>query len=96
MKKQNKKLQLNKDTIAKLNDDSMSQIRGGVINKGNNGGAVAYFSGGCSDGCGPFRTAWNCTEADCTNNCPTKIPRCCSVADCMTDGCTYQKCAPRP
>ncbi len=34
-----------------------------------NGGHMA-FSDGCTDGCGPiFGSFWNCTKADCTNNC---------------------------
>ncbi len=56
----NKKLQLNKETIVKVNADEMTNIKGGN-----------YWSGGCTDGCGSgfFQTEWNCTNSQCTNDC---------------------------
>lgn len=74
-----KKLQLNKETIAKLNNDSMSQIKGGALANAKVGGKAGLwtFEGectkGCSDGCGPFRTVLNCTEYKCTADCTTNI-----------------------
>lgn len=52
------KLSLNKETITKLNDSQLSRINGGALP-----------SGGCTDGCGWFKTYWNCTKANCTVNC---------------------------
>ncbi|UCS92404.1 class I lanthipeptide [Echinicola marina] len=57
--KLNRKLSLGKKTIAKLGRNEMSQIQGGA------------FTDGCTDGCGPLQTAWNCTYQDCTVNCTT-------------------------
>jgi hypothetical protein len=58
-KKLNKKLQLNKEVIAKLND-----INGGQ-----------RVTAGCTDGCTgssmALCTLWNCTKADCTADCCT-------------------------
>jgi len=54
MKKQKMKgLSLNKKSISQLNNDT---IKGG------------QFTGGCSDGCTPAQTAWNCTGGNCTFN----------------------------
>ena len=55
------KLQLNKERIAILSDNQMGQIQGGK------------WSGGCTDGCGLFGTAWNCTRADCSANCSSSF-----------------------
>jgi len=68
-----KKLQLNKQLITNLD-----QIKGGGLNKNNDlnhTGRGTWWScdqctNGCTDGCGPLRSMWNCTKADCTNNCP--------------------------
>ncbi|WP_298517108.1 hypothetical protein [uncultured Kordia sp.] len=58
MKKRNlKSLKLNKKSISDLNKDD--NLVGGA------------FTSGCSDGCGPLKTAWNCTRADCTSDCGT-------------------------
>jgi len=57
--KLNKKLVLNKETIASLNEKEMNDIKG----------QWKMPSAGCTDGCGTFRSLWNCTEADCTNDC---------------------------
>ncbi|WP_420574002.1 hypothetical protein [Kordia sp.] len=56
MKKQNLKgLSLNKKSVSNLNQQ---HVKGGGI------------TDGCSDGCTPFQTAWNCTKgADCTADC---------------------------
>lgn len=63
MKPKKIKLQLNKETIAKLNDVEMGNL---------NGGGVAWFTQGCTDGCDLIgKTKWNCTKADCTADCGT-------------------------
>ena len=31
------------------------------------------FTGGCTDGCSPFATAWNCTNGGCTTDCEDPI-----------------------
>lgn len=31
------------------------------------------FTGGCTDGCSPFATAWNCTNGGCTNDCEDSV-----------------------
>jgi hypothetical protein len=60
MKKKNLKgLHLNKKEISNLTKVSA------------NGGATV----GCTDGCSPVQTLWNCTRGNCTNDC--------------TDGATY-------
>ncbi|KAA2239404.1 hypothetical protein F0L74_24695 [Chitinophaga agrisoli] len=51
------KLQLSKEKITSLQNAEMDQLKGGD------------FTDGCSDGCSPFQTAWNCTKADCTADC---------------------------
>lgn len=57
MKKKNlKNLSLNKKSISNLNDDAV------------NGGGVIITSG-CTDGCTPIQTAWNCTRTNCSNDC---------------------------
>ncbi len=55
MKKKNLDgLKLNKKLISNLNEDL---IVGGL------------FTAGCSDGCTPFQTAWNCTRTECSDDC---------------------------
>ncbi|MGH1385765.1 class I lanthipeptide [Kordia sp.] len=56
-KKKIKGLSLNKKSISSLNKDQLQ------------GGASAFCTNGCSDGCSPFQTAWNCTRGNCTNDC---------------------------
>ncbi|KAA2239405.1 hypothetical protein F0L74_24700 [Chitinophaga agrisoli] len=51
------KLQLNKEKITSLQNIEMNQLQGG------------YFSDGCTDGCSPLGSIWNCTQADCSANC---------------------------
>ena len=54
------KLSLGKRTISKLDSGEMRQIAGGA------------FTDGCTDGCGPLQSAYNCTEGgQCTVNCQT-------------------------
>ena len=66
-----KKLQLNKHGIAILKDCSMNNIKAG-LNAGNtnNGKKDPYgMTSGCTDGCTPFKTAWNCTQKECSHDC---------------------------
>lgn len=56
----NKKLQLNKETVARMNQDGMNHIKGG---------RAQAFTDGCTDGCSLLRTFYNCTHADCTRDC---------------------------
>lgn len=53
-KKKLKSLALRKESISELNFNAI------------NGGA---FTSGCTDGCGPFGSYWNCTETGCTRDC---------------------------
>ena len=65
------KLSLGKRTISKLESVEMRQIAGGA------------FTDGCTDGCGPLQSAYNCSLANCTADCPvsrmcpTDTTRCC-------------------
>lgn len=65
-KSMNKKLQLNKETVARMSQKEMMNA---------NGGAAEWWSfqtrctAGCTDGCWIFQSKWNCTEANCTANC---------------------------
>jgi hypothetical protein len=72
-----KKLKLNKEIISNLD-----AVKGGAVNKGggftndglNHTGRGTWWScdqctNGCTDGCGPLKSMWNCTKADCTNDC---------------------------
>ncbi len=52
------KLQLNKEKIANLTQEEMNNANGGQ-----------KWSDGCTDGCGIFGSAWNCTKANCSNDC---------------------------
>jgi hypothetical protein len=60
------KLQLNKQKISTLTNDQMENMAGGQANQLE---ANAGFTGGCSDGCGIFQSAWNCSKANCTGDC---------------------------
>lgn len=53
------KLNLNKQTIAKLNDELMSNVKGG--------GQI--YTSGCTDGCGTLQSWFRCTNANCTADC---------------------------
>jgi len=78
----NKKLQLNKETIAKLNDDSMSMVRGGGLAKGIPKAGFWTFEGkctdGCTDGCGDLATIWNCTKTNCSDDCKSPSVNICT------------------
>jgi hypothetical protein len=52
-KKKLKGLRLNKKSISKLHQE---QVGGG-------------FTEGCTDGCTPFQSEWNCTDGNCTGDC---------------------------
>jgi hypothetical protein len=59
------KLSLKKEAMSNLNKAHMERIQGGAWSKGN-------CTTGCTDGCTgtlSLKSAWNCTDADCTNNC---------------------------
>ena len=54
-KKSFKGLSLNKKSVSNLNPENIT------------GGG---FTAGCTDGCTPYQTAWNCTRGgDCTADC---------------------------
>ncbi len=60
--KLNGKLKLNKQIIARLDDEQMNSIKGGYL----------MWTSGCTDGCtgsATFGTAWRCTKADCSGDC---------------------------
>ncbi len=59
-KKVTVKLNLNKKAISNLNSRTV------------NGG---WFTTGCSDGCTPVQTAWNCTGTFCSNDCNNGVSR---------------------
>lgn len=62
MNKRMTKLTLAKKEI--VNYDDLKNVKGGE----------AGFTDGCTDGCGPVTvTHWNCTKADCTNDCNTNF-----------------------
>lgn len=50
-------LNLEKDVIAFLNEDSMSEMKGGG------------WTSGCTDGCSPAQSWGPCTNANCTYDC---------------------------
>jgi len=87
MKKKNNKLQLNKETVAKLNEDSMSMVRGGALANANAGfWTFDKCTDGCTDGCTVvFYSKWNCTKTACSNDCLTTIQTC-------TDHCNTWVC----
>ncbi len=51
-----KKLNLKLDLSKKV-VSNLNSIKGG------------YWSQGCTDGCSPYATFYNCTRGDCTNDC---------------------------
>lgn len=69
IKKINKKLQLNKETISKL---SQEKIVGGVERPT----PTQIFTAGCSDGCSMFKTMFNCTKDACSVDCWTPTCQC--------------------
>lgn len=60
------KLQLKKEKIVDLTNNYSQFLNGGGM---NNKGQVGFATSGCSDGrlC---HSKWNCTRADCSNDCP--------------------------
>lgn len=64
--KKSKKLKLGKSKITELNLSKSAQIKGGGT------GLEESFSDGCTDGCSPAMTYWNCTKFQCTNDCDTR------------------------
>lgn len=62
METSKKKLTLRKEQIARF--DEMKNVKGGYIVDGR-------FTSGCTDGCGPLKTAFNCTQNSCTADCGT-------------------------
>jgi natural product precursor len=58
----NKKLQLNKETIAKMNQNELTDVKGGFM----------IWTTGCTDGCtGPksLQSFFNCTNGVCSRDC---------------------------
>jgi len=66
MKKQFKKLSLNKRTISNLNTDEMNQKVGGAATRGQNCTGFCDNERVCTVGCGPSPTQHGQT---CNNNC---------------------------
>ena len=54
----NSKLKLSKNVVSNLNE-----IEGGRL-----------ITGGCTDGCSPLQTVWNCTKDNCSADCTTRPP----------------------
>lgn len=76
MKKQKiKGLSLNKKSISKLNKDNVQ-----------GGGLSDYCTFGCTDGCTPAQTAWNCTRGNCTGDCGHGFSYICSKMVGCVDG----------
>lgn len=57
-------LKLKKETITELDKSLASKVKGGLLK----------LTAGCTDGCSPAMTYWNCTEAagNCTADCDTR------------------------
>lgn len=69
MKPKKIKLQLNKETIANLNEQEMNKINGGA----------GIFTTGCTDGCTPLGTNSNwgqCSNTACSDDCSLTWPVC--------------------
>jgi hypothetical protein len=64
-KKDLKGLALNKKSVSNLNPQ---EINGG------------RFTRGCTDGCTPLQTAWNCSHGGCTNDCGGGASYICTTA----------------
>ncbi|MGH1385717.1 class I lanthipeptide [Kordia sp.] len=69
-KKDLKGLSLNKKLISNLNEE---QLKGGI-----------RFTRGCTDGCTPIQTAWNCTRTNCSDDCGGGISL---LGPCSDSGC---------
>lgn len=57
-----KKLELSKEPIAVLNEESLNGVRGGG------------YTSGCTDGLW-CASMWRCTHGDCTNDCPPGVTK---------------------
>ncbi|MDR3340749.1 MAG: class I lanthipeptide [Candidatus Symbiothrix sp.] len=81
MEKRKKKLIISKEVISSLNDVSLSNVKGGAAidweEAPDTGVETAWWTGGCSDGCGGSLAL--CTWLRCTNTACT--------ADCGTNAC---------
>ncbi|WP_198666904.1 class I lanthipeptide [Taibaiella helva] len=80
-KRKIQKLRLGKETIAHLDQPMTDQVLGGRMADMDAG--LAPFptwdgncTQGCTDGCSPLQTRWNCSAADCTYNCTDRVPFC--------------------
>ena len=54
-----------------LNKKSISNLDGNQVNGGG-------FTQGCTDGCTPLQTAWNCSRGNCTGDCDNGATYICS------------------
>ncbi|WP_312793481.1 class I lanthipeptide [Sphingobacterium sp.] len=59
-----KKLDLQKLVFEKEVGTNLSEAQSKDVK-----GAGVAFTDGCTDGCTPLATQWNCTYGGCTNNC---------------------------
>ena len=65
-----------KTTLNKLRVSSFVTSKKEINTKTIKGGDLTsvvtcgHCTAGCSDGCSPLQTAWNCTLADCSADCP--------------------------
>lgn len=69
--KESRKLTLSKKVVSSLENDRMRGVVGGEDVQG-----VTFDNGctrGCTDGCGPFQTWWNCTRETCTADCTSSL-----------------------
>ncbi len=83
-KKKIQKLRLGKETIMNLDQPMTGQVLGGRIANMEQGfAAFPTWDGnctqGCTDGCSPLQTRWNCSAAGCTNNCTDRGASCLSA-----------------
>ena len=62
---------MNKDT---LNSKRLILEREKITKLNNlKGGSAGDMSAGCTDGCSPFGSFWNCTNANCSADCSTSF-----------------------
>ena len=88
MKKSTKKLQLNKEVVASLDNEAMAQVKGGVLQ---------FWTTGCTDGCSIVSTLLQCTQSRCTYDCSTGkcSPRKPNSSVCNTNLCVTAECMTR-
>ncbi|WP_298515527.1 hypothetical protein [uncultured Kordia sp.] len=80
MKKKNLRgLRLQKKNISNLNQES---VTGGFTR----GGCTT----GCSDGCTPFQSNWNCTEGNCTGDCGNGLSLNINLCNSLVTNCDKQ------